>query len=426
MSGRKISVTMTEPQARFFNKTCKYPAFVGGFGSGKTETMLNCAFRDARQSAKSLIALYEPTYDLIRLILAPRMDEKLVDFGIRHRYNKTENIIYTSSPGIGDFVMRTLDNPTRIVGYESYRAHVDEIDTLKEAHAQAVWEKIIARNRQTLDGSDIALNRVSAYTTPEGFRFVYKMWQRNPSPGYEMVKAATASNPFLPADYVESLRNTYDEHLINAYLEGEFVNLTSGTVYHAFDRTLNGSHEVVMPGETLYIGMDFNVGKMAAIVHVKRGNTPHAVDEITDGYDTPEVIKTIQERFAGHQIYVYPDASGKNRKSNSASLTDIQQLKDAGFIIRVDPSNPPVKDRVNSMNSMFCNAHGERRYFVNVQRCPVYTECLEQQVWAPSGEPDKSAGKDHCNDAGGYFIVKDYPLIRPVAAHSTQLPIMGR
>lgn len=41
------------------------------------------------------------------------------------------------------------------------------------------------------------------------------------------------------------------------------------------------------------------------------------------------------------------------------------------------------------MNAMFCNANGERRYLVNVQNCPVYTESLEQQVWAANGEPDK-------------------------------------
>ena len=101
----------------------KYPAFVGGFGTGKTETLANCAIRDALDSSDSLVALYEPTYDLVRLILAPRMQDKLSELGIRHKYNKQENIIYTSSSQCGDFVMRTLDNPARIIGCESYRAH---------------------------------------------------------------------------------------------------------------------------------------------------------------------------------------------------------------------------------------------------------------------------------------------------------------
>lgn len=93
--GRVLDVTMTEPQARFFQLDAKYPLFCGGFGTGKTEALTLCATRDALQAPSAMIALYEPTYDLVRLILAPRMEERLTDLGIRYRYNKTENIIYT-------------------------------------------------------------------------------------------------------------------------------------------------------------------------------------------------------------------------------------------------------------------------------------------------------------------------------------------
>lgn len=72
-----------------------------------------------------------------------------------------------------------------------------------------------------------------------------------------------------------------------------------------------------------------------------------------------------------------------------------------------------MKDRINAMNAMFCNAQGERRYKVNPNTCPTYCDNLEQQVWAANGEPDKSAGNDHQNDAGGYFIHRDYPLVKP-------------
>ncbi|QHJ84318.1 MAG: hypothetical protein [Bacteriophage sp.] len=413
MSGRTIRTTLTPPQGKFFNLQCKYPAFVGGFGTGKTETMAVSAFRDASHSSDALIAMYEPTYDLIRLILAPRMEDKLSEYGVRYKYNKSENIIYTSSPGIGDFVLRTLDNPARIVGYESYRSHIDEIDTLKEQHATDVWIKVIARNRQRPNGLPDPFNRVSVYTTPEGFRFVYKTWKRNPKPGYEMVQASTYSNPFLPPDYADTLRSSYPAQLIEAYLNGDFVNLTSGTVYHCYDRKLNGSSETVTGSEPIHVGMDFNVGKMSAIVHVLRGELPHAVDEITQGYDTPDVIKTLQNRFPANKVHVYPDASGNSRKSVKASETDLSLLRTAGFTVHVNGTNPSVKDRVNSVNAMLLNAEGDRRYRINADRCPVYAESLEQQIWSANGEPDKTAGFDHANDAGGYFIVKRFPIIKP-------------
>ena len=145
----QIKLTATKPQAEFLALDCKFPAFIAGFGTGKSETMCNSAMMDSLEGGSdSLIALYEPTYDLVRLILAPRMEDKLQEWGVRYKYNKSENIIYTSNGQMGDFVLRTLDNPSRIVGYESFRAKIDEIDTLKQDHAAEAWIKIIARNRQ--------------------------------------------------------------------------------------------------------------------------------------------------------------------------------------------------------------------------------------------------------------------------------------
>lgn len=241
-----------------------------------------------------------------------------------------------------------------------------------------------------------------------------------------MVQASTRDNEKnLPPDYIASLMASYPPNLIDAYINGQFVNLQTGTVYQQFDRRLNGCQETEQPGETLFIGMDFNVGKMAAITHVKRGGMPRAVDEIINAYDTPDMIKRIRERYwsfkdgnwdRNRQIRIYPDASGGSRRSVNASETDIALLKAAGFHVDAPDANPPVKDRINAMNGMFCNAMGERHYLVNVDRCPTYADCLEQQPWAANGEPDKTLGLDHPVDGAGYFIHREYPIIRKTAA----------
>lgn len=416
----EVKVTVTEPQKKFLALDCKFPAFVAGFGTGKSEVMCTSALLDSLEGgSNSLIAMYEPTYDLVRLILAPRMEEKLIDWGIRYKYNKSENIIYTSSSQVGDFVLRTLDNPSRIVGYESFRAKIDELDTLKTEHAQEAFNKIIARNRQVPDTyqrqSDKPMNTVSVFTTPEGFKFVYDKWKKKRAPGYELVQASTMSNPFLPDDYVQSLRDSYPPQLIEAYLNGEFVNLTSGSIYTCFDRVLNNTIRKWDKQEPVFIGMDFNVGQMSAVVHIKENGKPIAVDEIVDAYDTPDIINIIKARYQGCTIRVYPDASGGSRKSVDASRTDIALLEEAGFSVIANKKNPFVKDRILAMNRAFCDNDGNRDYKINVSMCPSYADCLEQQVWGPNGEPDKTQKKDHANDAGGYFIAFEYPVIKPVA-----------
>lgn len=319
-----------------------------------------------------------------------------------------------------------MDNPARIVGYQTMRSHVDELDTLKEADAEEAWNKIIARNRQKIivDG-EIVKNGVRGYTTPEGFRFAYKRWMKEKPKGYQIYRAPTYSNPHLPPDYIDNLRASYPGQLIEAYIEGEFVNLTSGSVYPEFSRTLNHTDNVIRFGDHLHVGMDFNVNNMAAGIHVIRDGAPHALDEITGGRDTPDVCQAIKERYPDHQITVYPDASGNGTSSKSASQSDITIIKSFGFKVKAPSKNPFIKDRVISLNAQICNSDGIRSYKVNTKMCPGITEALEQQVYDATGVPDKKSGNDHHSDEVGYFVHYTWP-VRKKAAKMGKIRMMNR
>ena len=66
--------------------------------------------------------------------------------------------------------------------------------------------------------------------------------------------------------------------------------------------------------------------------------------------------------------------------------------------------NPPVIDRVNTVNARLCNANGDRRLFVNTKNCPHLTRDLEQVVHIEGKRDiDKSTlDKTHSSDAIGY------------------------
>ncbi|WP_312480853.1 terminase large subunit domain-containing protein [Kosakonia cowanii] len=423
-----ISPTLNVPQAQFLAMPHKFKAYVAGFGSGKTWVGCGGICKGMWEHPKINQGYFAPTYPQIRDIFYPTVEEVAFDWGLKVQINESNKEVhfYAGRQYRGTTICRSMEKPATIVGFKIGNALVDELDVMPALKAQQAWRKIIARMRYKVAG---LRNGIDVTTTPEGYKFVYQQFVKavrdKPELAtlYGLVQASTFDNEAnLPDDYIPSLLASYPPELIKAYLRGHFTNLTSGTIYHQFDRRLNNCTDEEQPGEPLFIGIDFNVGKMAAIVHVKREGLPRAVRELVKVYDTPAMIKRIQEEFwryeggryvASRQIYIYPDASGDSRKSNCASLTDIAQLREAGFSVMVNASNPPVKDRINSMNAMFCNALGERRYLVNVQRCPVYTESLEQQVWDKNGEPDKKADNDHPNDGGGYFIVKDYPIVKP-------------
>lgn len=406
----ELNVRATRPQAEFYQLPHRYRLFCGGYGSGKSEAMVNSAMMDACEDSRAVVALYSPTYDLVRLITVPRLSEKLLDHGVRFNHNKADYVFYSSSPGWGDFILRSLDNPGRIVGYESFRSHVDELDTINFEKAKDSWNKIIARNRQRLGSRPESSNRVSAYTTPEGFNFAHWRWVLNATPEYGMVKAPSYSNPFLDQSYIDSLRNTYPENVAQAYIEGDFVNLTTGTVYNGYDRVRCRSREKIRKLESLYIGQDFNVGNMASTIYVKRPNGWHAIEELIGVYDTPSLIDLLVERYPGHRIVVYPDASGSSRKTVNASTSDIALLQQAGFTVKAKKANPKVKDRVMAVNGAF--SRGE--LWINDEACPTVAGCLERQAYDRNGEPEKN-GDDHQNDATGYPIVYELPIRKPMA-----------
>lgn len=433
-----VLAELTPPQSRFYLSSEKYPLFCGGMGSGKSTTMSVRAVTDLIEFPGANIGCYAPTYDLLKLITEPFIAQRLTIAGLNYSFNKSDHIF--SVEDHGSIICRSLSTPERIIGYEVFRSHVDELDTLKDALAEDAWNKVVARNRQKIyvyDEHDrrilkpnwkeldprkeglylTEMNRVCGYTTPEGFKFCYKKWKKKPTTSYGLYKVDTYSNQKnLPDGYIEGMLETYPSELIDAYLNGEFTNLRAGRVYPNFDRGLNNSTEVVVGNEPLCVGMDFNVLKGAAGIHVLRNGVPHCVDQIHNAYDTDAQIATLKDRYPGNPITVYPDPAGKNRTSSNTTATDIAKLKAAGYRLRYHDAHPPIKDRVAAVNAKVLNGKGERTYFVNSQKCPDIVAGFEQQVYDKNGQPDKEGGHDHPLDAVGYYLEYEFGIVKPIAS----------
>lgn len=425
---KKIVPSLNQPQANFLQMPNKFRAFVAGFGSGKTWVGCASLCKHFWEFPNVNAGYFAPTYPQIRDIFYPTMEECAFSWGLKLRIvsSNKEVHFYRGSVYRGTTICRSMDNPASIVGFKIGHGMVDELDTLPTEKARDAWRKIIARMRYKTDSLK---NGIDVTTTPEGYRFTYEQFvkEANSSPEkeklYGLIQASTYDNELnLPDGYIDSLRLSYPPQLIEAYLNGQFVNLASGAVYPDFDRNLNKSFESVQNGDILHIGMDFNVLKMACVVYVIRNNIPHAVDELVGVRDTPTMCQLLKQRYPKHTIYIYPDASGQNTSSKSSSVSDHSIIRQHGFKIKVASTNPSIKDRVNAMNAMMLNSKGERRFFVNPLRCPEYTDALEQQVWDKFGMPDKSTGLDHVNDAGGYFIAYQFPISRPVTRSFVDMP----
>ena len=442
-----VNVSLNIPQYEFYSMDKQFRAFVGGYRSGKT--YLGCVRLCILALSYPGIKLgyFAPTYPQIRDIFYSTIEDVAELFGMKVSVKVSTNEVTLTYYGDVHAVVkcRSMEHPSRIVGFDINHALIDEIDTMKKEKADQAWKKIIARlsssgfdEARLYDeevNADLVIealetNTVDFTTTPEGFGWVYDLFVKQLRNDedlqryYGIVHASTKQNAQnLAKGYIDSLYATYPPNLVDAYIDGKFTNLTSGTVYTCYDRKLNNSDRVINDGDHLHIGMDFNVGKMSAIVHVKDQNITTAVDELMGLLDTPAMILAIQTKYPKNRITIYPDSSGKNRKSMDASKTDISQLSapSTGFKVLYPNKNPFVKDRVSAVQAMLCNANNERKYFINEVKCPETALSLEQQVYNKLGEPDKSHDNDHPNDALGYYIHNQYPIIRNTSHSQTMI-----
>jgi hypothetical protein len=403
-----INCVANVPQAKFLGLPNRFCAFVGGFGSGKTHALSIGLAAHMWEAPGVLAVYYAPTLKMVRDIFYPKIEQVASSLALKTKIKvgNYEVQIYNGRQYRGTCLCRSMENPQSIVGVEAGRIAVDELDLLPTDKASIAWNKIIGRAR-----SKGIKNRVDVGTTPEGYKFTYKRFVTGGGGDYGIVHASTHENELnLPPDYIQSLKDTYPEYLIKAYLNGEFTNLTSGTVYRQFDRAVHNSAESIREGEPLFIGQDFNVTNMASAICVNRAGKYHAVTELTGVMDTVQLCEILRERYPKSEIAIFPDASGGARKTVDATKSDIKIMRSIGFRVISDNSNPAIKDRVLAVNTAFEKGN----LFVNARACPNLTASLEQQAYDPNGLPDKQRGFDHLNDALGYFVIKKIPVVKPV------------
>ena len=393
------------------DQTTQIIGLSAGYGAGKTRALAAKSVILAFANQGFIGCVMEPTGPLVRDIWQNDFEAFLEGYEIPYTFRASPLPEYVLHLPGGDtkILCRSFENWSRIIGLNLAWVLADEIDTVTPSIASKAFPKILGRLRS---GN---VRQFGAASTPEGFRWMWSTFGSEEAQQREdrkLIRMRSADNPYLPQDFIERLQANYDPSLLQAYLEGQFCNLTTGQVYDRFNRAKHVVSEIPNTDEEpLRIGVDFNVGQMSAVIAVRLGKHLLLIDEVSGAHDTDALAQEIRARFPDRRIYVYPDASGGSRSTN-ASRTDIQILESYGFSNQSPKSNPAVRDRVASVQAVLENGKGEVRLQV-AKHCKRTIECLELQSYTERGEPDKDAGYDHMNDALGYLVWREFnPLHR--------------
>lgn len=418
----RLNFDLLNHQADFVaDTTTRDLALVGGRGCGKTFSLCIKLITLAYLNQGYTGAALSPTGPMAGKVLIPEMIAALDRYQIPYQFNKSSRRfdLHFGGGKTTTIYILSAENVRDGLGLNLAFFGLDEADTMHTEVAFESWRKLKGALRTGNVRQSVAVS------TPEGFGFMYRHWVKDITPENALerriIHGKGTDNIYLPDDFFDDLRSQYPAHYLEAYINGQFTNMTSGSVYPDYDPDLNHTNLTIatLPENVraLHIGMDFNVkaeqrhpyGIFSAVSVVMNGQ-PYVIDEVYGASRTSDAVDMLLDRYPGKTIYVYPDASGASNRT-SASESDRTQLNQAGFIDRSPMGNPRIKDRVAAVNYLLCDGNGVRRLRVNKDACPVLADCLRQQPYDPrSNEPQKDTGLDDPVDALGYFVNVNWPI----------------
>lgn len=235
-------------------------------------------------------------------------------------------------------------------------------------------------------------------------------------------------NPFCPKEmHTEAARllKANPDSYEHVWLGGYFLG-GNGRVYSSFKNKPfpegNIDESIRDTGAELYVGMDFNVNPMSAVIAVKVADECLVLNALEiQTSNTEEMAGELKRRYPNRRIIVCPDPAGKQRKTSAPiGQTDYTILQRHGFEVRAPNAAPLVVDRVNNAQQMY-DHEGRRRVRVHPDAKPLITALTNLTYKEGTSQPDKSSGYDHLPDAFDYLLWQEFnvltraPQVRPLS-----------
>jgi hypothetical protein len=380
----------------------RFRCVIAGRRFGKTTISIREICRWARYPKKR-VWYVAPSYRQARQTVWNKLKETLLDLNWVVKINESELTIILRNGS--EVALRSADNYDSLRGVGLNFIVLDEFASMQPE----VWYEVLRPTLSDTGGGALFIG------TPQGIgnwsKDIYDMALTDPK-HWESFSYTTVDGGNVPPEEIEAARRDLDPRTFRQEYEASFEAYT-GVIYYALHKDNITEIEPLKPNETIEVGMDFNRDPMSAVVAVRRGEYLDIIESIEiPGSNTQEMAEELRRKYPGRKINVYPDASGQ-RKSTSSEASDHAILRNAGFTVLVNRTNPAVVDRISAVNSRLTAASGEHYIRINMQnnRCKGLINCLTRQTYREGTRiPDKDSGLDHLPDALGYMVSYIWPV----------------
>jgi hypothetical protein len=434
MNPLKLEIELLPTQMRFIQSDQPFPAFIGGYGAGKTfinslKAILHCIYHNPGLTGMVVAPNYRDLRDTNIPTLLELLDRFQIDFKLE-KTNYNLDLPWWQSR----ILLRSADDPEKLKGPNLAWAGIDEVARTRES----LWGVVVSRVRHPKAN----FKQTYATGTPEGLNWVYEQWVENSEAGYALFQASTRENIHLDTAYISALQNSHDADETRQKLDGQFSACVKGRAYKAFDGSshlseisplVEADEGRISPHLPLCLTCDFNVDPCCWLLLQHRNGLVYVIDEIILPETTTEemIAECRARKYLDHAsgLIVYGDPAG-NARSTAGSGSDYALLRKAGLTNQnVARHAPAVRDRVLSLNALFVSDEGDKRLLIHPS-CQTLIRDLERVRWKEGSAHvlDKSDSQlTHASDALGYFVHQEYALTRIAKPGPTKIRhILGR
>lgn len=357
---------------RTYNDICCY---YGGMGSGKTFSGSLKGLYYALSWAGSRGLVGAKSQDLLDNTTKRKYIEHLENMGMKegvHWWLSDRGQTMTLKNG-SIIRFKTLSDWQQFMSEEFAWIEFEEASFLDEI----VFIKLLTRLRQAKKQEWNGYYRsLFMHTNPQGSRGWINKFFVNPKTkksSYRFIHASSRENHHLGDEYVEMLEEAYSADQIREMVDGIDVDNDNTIAFPDFSVDENVKEHIDFnPEYPLILTCDFNYNPMCWYLVQHYNDCWYVLDElIRNNVTTKEMCQNIQpeiDKYGVKSFLIMGDAHGRDKKTNGTDYgAMLAHFSDAGYDItlRVEKSNPLIKQRLAVLRGHIRNAKGVRRLFVN-------------------------------------------------------------
>lgn len=391
---------LSQAQKKIVSADKRFKVLISGRRFGKTHLAIREMCKAASEPDQK-VWYVSPSYRMSKQIVWDQLKKRLQALNWCKKINESEMNIWLVNGSV--ISLKGADNEQSLRGVGLDFIVLDEFQDI----SPKAWQEVLRPTLSDTGGGALFTG------TPKGIsNWAYDLYQQatvDPE-NWESFQYTTLEGGQVPEEEIEQAKQDLDERTFRQEYEASFETYT-GQVYYNYGPH-NIEHTKPDIHNTILVGMDFNISPMSACIAQRTESGITIFDEIVIyGSNTDEMVREIQARFPDKKIIVYPDSAARQRKTSAGGRTDLSILQNAGFECKTRPTNPPIRDRINAVNSALKSANNQVKLKITAN-CKNVIKSLSRQIYKEGTNQPATDGLEHMADAVGYITEYLYPVRR--------------